>query len=427
MSDQLKSQSKTVAVSTLDESLQQVITEHRLSADPAAGITVPAVASPEVLLGKKLFFSADFSADQKTSCATCHNPLSGGGDNLPVPESPFSAYPAFHLPVHLRSGQKRDGQSAIYADSAAGTEPARRRNTASTFNVALWKEHLFSDGRITRLENGQVTTPDVPYPDPDPAAGSELVQAAAHLSELPEEKSAQWLGQFREVFNAPDGLEKTLITGPNVSRLLSAYLRSQLFVNNGWRAYVSGDTEAISDKAKRGALLFYQGRDQGGFACASCHKGDFFTDENFYHVLIPPVDLSRPAQSSLSQSLADDGRCGVTGKMDDKYRFRTPGLLNVEVTGPWGHNGAYTTLASVVRHMLDPFGEALRYDRRQILQNNMQPQLLQANLSDMLEYNVDVPGSAYTEKDVQELVAFLLTLTDPCVKSEQCLAPWLPE
>ena len=37
-------------------------------------------------------------------------------------------------------------------------------------------------------------------------------------------------------------------------------------------------------------------------------------------------------------------------------------LLNVEVTGPWGHNGAYTSLEAITRHMLDPIKYAKRYN-----------------------------------------------------------------
>jgi cytochrome c peroxidase len=33
----------------------------------------------------------------------------------------------------------------------------------------------------------------------------------------------------------------------------------------------------------------------------------------------------------------------------------------------------------------------------------------------------------YTERDVQDLVAFLETLTDPCVLDRECLAPWIAD
>jgi len=60
--------------------------------------------------------------------------------------------------------------------------------------------------------------------------------------------------------------------------------------------------------------------------------------------------------------LEDFGRGRVTVRGEDNYRFRTPSLRNVTLTGPWSHAGAYDSLEAVVRHHLDP-GQALeRYE-----------------------------------------------------------------
>ncbi|MEL6482937.1 MAG: cytochrome-c peroxidase, partial [Pseudomonadota bacterium] len=48
------------------------------------------------------------------------------------------------------------------------------------------------------------------------------------------------------------------------------------------------------------------------------------------------------------------GRAPISGDPADRYRFRTPSLRNVALTGPWGHAGAYARLEDVVRHHLDP-------------------------------------------------------------------------
>jgi cytochrome c peroxidase len=41
---------------------------------------------------------------------------------------------------------------------------------------------------------------------------------------------------------------------------------------------------------------------------------------------------------------------GKTDLIEDAYRFRTPSLRNVALTGPYGHNGAYPTLEDMIRH-----------------------------------------------------------------------------
>jgi cytochrome c peroxidase len=40
--------------------------------------------------------------------------------------------------------------------------------------------------------------------------------------------------------------------------------------------------------------------------------------------------------------------------------------------------------------------------------------------------NTDLLKQAYTEAQVQDLLAFLNTLTDPCIKQASCMQAWLP-
>ncbi|WP_308873091.1 hypothetical protein [Thiothrix subterranea] len=139
---------------------------------------------------------------------------------------------------------------------------------------------------------------------------------------------------------------------------------------------------------------------------------------------MPPIG---PGKGNKDAALQQDyGRWLVTQHPDDKFRFRTPSLLNVAVTGPWGHNGAYTSLEAVVRHMLNPFQAALNYDRGQLTQPNIPTAQLAVNLREMLGGNTDLAGQAYQEEDVQHLLAFLHTLTDPCVTRPDCLQRWIP-
>ena len=41
----------------------------------------------------------------------------------------------------------------------------------------------------------------------------------------------------------------------------------------------------------------------------------------------------------------------VTGLEEDRHRFKVPTLRNVEVTGPWFHDGSALDLPSAVRTM----------------------------------------------------------------------------
>ena len=47
-------------------------------------------------------------------------------------------------------------------------------------------------------------------------------------------------------------------------------------------------------------------------------------------------------------SFKDEGRAKITGKKEDRYRFRTPSLRNIAETAPYMHYGSQKTLEEVV-------------------------------------------------------------------------------
>jgi cytochrome c peroxidase len=222
---------------------------------------------------------------------------------------------------------------------------------------------------------------------------------------------------------------KELITEQRIAAALAAYERSQIFVETPWKAYVTGETGAISESAKRGALLFYRPAEAGGAKCVKCHSSDFFTDEEFHVQAIPQIG---PGKGDGPQGTDDFGRYRETGDSHDMYAFRTPTLLNVTETGPYGHDGAYTTLEGIVHHHLDPQGAVANYDWRQLDPTiqigdtviNTRKALIHLQLDRLLGVPT-VDNVQLTDDDVADLLSFLATLTDPCVQDEACLAPWL--
>ena len=73
-----------------------------------------------------------------------------------------------------------------------------------------------------------------------------------------------------------------------------------------------------------------------------------------------------PGKGDDFDERSDFGRERVTLDANDRFRFRTPTLRNVALTGPWGHAGAYGTLRAVVEHHFDPVGSLYAYDRDQV-------------------------------------------------------------
>ena len=416
----------------IDEQLHQLISQYKLTGKPESSHPIPDIKSPLAQLGKKLFFSKTLGGDQTTACASCHHPLLGGGDQL-----------SLSIGIDAKNPDLLGNHRQLQNNQA----PRVPRNAPTTFNVAFWKRVMFHDMRIERLPDNSIHTPDMAYPQADALAGETLVQAQARFPitatdemrnsymagaynqtlrrALAERLKKNWLDEFRHGFSYPEGSVNELITEQNFSEAIAAYERSQVFINNPWKAYIEGDKTAISADAKKGALLFYSKRENGGADCVQCHQGDFFTDERAYNTAIPQIGKGKHNGSSKTN---DFGCYLVTKKEQDKFRFRTPTLLNVEVTGPWGHDGAYTSLEGVVAHMLNPLKGASDYDPSQLTQKNIHVTDLEENTREAILAGIDIVAKPTINKnDIKYLVAFLKTLTDPCVKDANCLADWMPQ
>ncbi len=430
----------------LDSEIRSAINSFGLTGDPSEGITIPSIDANKTQLGMKLFFSKALGGDKDSACVTCHHPVLGGGDNLSLPIGTESLDPDL-----LGFGRLSDPDASHFTNGEALVP----RNAPSTYNAALWKRLMFWDGRVENIQVEGVSgirTPDTALDVIDVNAGTSLAVAQArfpvtskeemrghtfeagntndearnHLTlRLADETSVDyipntWQDEFTPVYG-PDSL-----TFANITDALGEYENSQLFIESPWKSYVEGNTEALSESAKRGAKLFFSSYSDGGMSCVSCHSGDFFTDENFHVMAIPQVGHGKNPNND------DLGRFNETGTQ--KYAFRTPTLLNVEMTGPWGHDGAYTTLASMVRHMVNPDTAIAEYDVLQLDQNVLTTNVTENtnNALDQLKANKVFGISPHqnvdaSEENINDLVTFLESLTDPCLKDRECIGKWIAD
>jgi len=443
----------------LNMHLNQIIMENNLTGDPSTNRTIPDIADPKPQLGMDLFFSKSLGGDFDSACVACHHPVLGGGDNLSLPIGVEADTPDL-LGI---------GRTNFNAENNPDGGPAVPRNAPTTFNTALWDSFQFHDGRVESLDktpgaNGSgaagIRTPDSPLGVADPLSGSNLVQAQARFPVTSNEEmkgfkhtgytnqtirellagrlggygaeeyslidTNHWLEKFQIALENPNGTAEELITEQNVSMLIAEYERSQTFVNTPWNRYVNGEQSAISKKAKKGAILFFTSSEQGGANCSSCHSGDFFSDESFHNVAMPQIG---PGKGDGSDGSKDFGRARETGLAEDMYAFRTPSLINVEVTGPWSHAGSYTTLNAVVKHHLNARKAINHYDEQQLTQADIRNlDQMTANTKEALHAeNFALETLSLSNHQVDQLVAFLKTLTDPCTQDRECLGQWIPD
>jgi cytochrome c peroxidase len=418
--------------------------------------SLPRISEPLAQLGKQLFFTKALSGELDVACATCHHPLLGGGDGLSLSVGVHAVDPDIIGPgrTHAPWGFDFDGG------------PQVPRNAPSTFNIVLYDSVMFHDGRIESFGKSNAThgadglgidTPDSVDISIDPKA-TDLSQALsffpvtsvqemrggfeplasnqAYRQQLVQRLTEQtisntWAELFSEAIVPKEG-EAQLVSYENIARSLAAYQQSQLFIHNSWFAYLNGNDTALTLSQKRGAELFYAPAASGGANCVACHSGDFFTDEDFHVLAIPQIGVGK-GHGQYDDS--DWGRSIVIENENYRYAFRTPTLLNVEVTSPYGHDGAFESLEEVVRHHLDPEKSIDAYDftlsglKQAYIQNdnaieNTHQALNQLNtlralgVSKLKQVNLN-------DEQINDIVNFLSALTDPCVKSRECLKPWL--
>lgn len=419
--------------SETDRALRGVIRAHGLTGDPAAGLELPSMDDPVSRLGRKLFFSKSLGGDRDSACVSCHHPMLGGGDALAL-----SIGVGANDPDLLGIGRTHpDGELTV------------PRNAPTTFNLALWENGLFWDSRVQRLDDGSIRTPDSDHGTADPDAGDTMSAAQARFPVTSQDEmrgfefaldgtnddvrdalarrlteDGRWGPEFEAAFGSSQ------ITYERVAAGIAAYEDSQVFVDTPWRAYVQGNLDAIGESAKRGALLFFQSSKDGGANCASCHSGDFFTDEDFHSICAPQIGRGK---GDGFKGTNDFGRSRETADRNDRFSFRTPTLINVSVTGPYLHSGAYDSLVDVVRHHLDPRAAIERFDPSSVplaasddFARNTQEMIDFLEVSGQVIESFDVPLS-YSDAQIDDVVTFLEALTDPCVRDRACLAPWVAD
>lgn len=457
----------TPALTANDEQLQSLISDLNLTQNSIADRNLPDISDPLPQLGMKLFYSKSLGGEMDSACVTCHHPSLGGGDELSLPVGVDAVSPDL-----LGEGRVHEG-----------SVPLVPRNAPTVFNIGLWDSGLFWDSRVESIgkesgSNGSLSgirTPDSSFGVADSNAGANLVAAQARFPVTSAEEmktdnfetgsdnetirshlaarlgdygvgsgelnTNEWLIEFQTAFGVSSDTSN-LVTFDNITQAIGEYERSMVFVNNPWRNYLDGDTTALTEDQKAGAILFFERTQNGGAGCAACHNGELFSDEQHHVVAFPQFGPGKGDGGTND----DFGRERETGDSDDRYRFRTPSLLNIAVSAPYGHVGAYETLEDVVRHYTNPRGQVddffdeggwcsltqfqdvtnctSLYPNAEANTNRALAKLGDERDNGTARFNQN-PRLSPTE--VNQLVAFLEALTDPCVEDRTCLNPWIPD
>lgn len=119
-----------------------------------------------------------------------------------------------------------------------------------------------------------------------------------------------------------------------VAKALAAFERTVTSRESRFDKWLAGDRHAITMQEWRGFQLF-KAADKGN--CMACHSGPNFTDNGFHNI-------------GVAQETPDAGRFKVRALASMKSAFKTPTLRDIELTGPYFHDGSAATLRQVVEH-----------------------------------------------------------------------------
>lgn len=297
-----------------------------------------------IALGDRLFHDTGFSANDRVSCATCHDRANDFADARP---------------------------------QGLGLRPLDR-NTPSV-RVSGYLRWQFWDGRADSLWSqalGPVESPD--------EMGSTRLEVAHRIADRYADAYVSLFGPLPALDDrarfpmrgrpgdpaweamAPSDREAVDRVFSNFGKAVAAFERTLRPGMSPFDRYLAGDMTAMTARAKDGLRLFL---DAG---CAQCHHGPALSDDSFHNIGmgtgrvdgVPDQGRYATVRALLASTFRADGAysddrsvsahlAGLARADIMEGMFHTPTLRNVARTGPWGHGGTFTTLEAVVLHYAD--------------------------------------------------------------------------
>ena len=361
-------------------------------------------------LGRLLWFDTGHSLHRDNTCGGCHSPTNGFGDSQPMAIGVQNN----GLVGPHRMGPRNQRRSPLVINTAL--YPAMMWNgrfnsiAGDPFDNSLGFRFPFPEADvrfsyaqdvlhgITHLLQAQAHMPPTelievggfngtcPGGVPDPTLGPGFCQFDDGLGEtipLPDpatnnrnepirQKVLQGLNgmpAMRAAFAAvfPEVAGGAPIDFFMFGKAIAEFEFTLVFADAPLDQFARGNRTAMTDGQKRGALLFF-----GRAGCVSCHAvagraNEMFSDFSPHVVGVPQV---APAFGTGLGNVVfagpgadeDFGLEEITGRRDDRYKFRTAPLRNLAVSPAFFHNGAFITLEDAIRFHTNVVGESRSYN-----------------------------------------------------------------
>lgn len=345
-----------VSASDLDLKLSVIKELYELSPKDCGDIRFKDASEDEVQLGKLLFESTALSGNDEIACINCHLEEFSITDGLP-----------------LAIGVNGMGEGMDRMSHGMGAIVPR--NAISLIGVGHKSfERFFWDGKVeqgadgntysqlgtdlsNKFDNALAVAAVMPLLERDEligtsGRGNEISRAVDEklytdkfnaVSEVIVERFMSNSFDTEKINQLATNIGITQMDLIEIGNHIGAFIANEFQCSQSqFDRYLDGNEE-LSESQKRGAITFY-----GEGRCASCHSGDFFSNNSFHSIGIYQGKFGPHSRHR------DLGRGGVTFRMEDLYKFRTPTLTNIKNTAPYGHNGIFETLEDVVIQHFNP-------------------------------------------------------------------------
>ena len=384
------------AADGFDEILKDAAVRNGLTS--AADLIKP-VEGDLVEIGEGFFNSKNLANSRDIACLDCHLDEFSSADGLPIA-----------IGINGRG---------IGLDRARSNGEIIPRNT-----LPLWGrghkgfDTFFWDGRVEFAPTGNLRSQfGLSPPSSDPltvAVHLPLVEIKEMLVETQEVKDNKlesvtaadnvfayilenlkdWEPQLIEKLAQVKGVKVDELIFLDVADSVANFIRSKFAIKDTeFHEYIFGNGD-LTREQKDGATLFY-----GKAKCSVCHAGAYFSDFQYHTIAFPQLGSGRNGFG------IDYGRFNVTHNPIDLYKFRTPPLINVSKTPPYGHSGSVNTLEEVIRFHFDPLSDTTNVDAMGDLERTEYYKILtSANEALLL-----IPF--LTSEEVSNVVSFLETLS----------------
>ena len=330
-------------------------------------------------LGEAIFTDTNLSNPAGQSCESCHTPSAGFAD-------PDSGIPTSEGAIAGIFGS-RNSPTAAYAQHIPALSP--RVNGGFVGG-------LFWDGRVDTLE----AQAGGPFLNPLEMNNADEQEVVLKLSQ------AEYAASFEAIFGA-GVFNDVELAYQSMTEAIAEFERTDAFspFSSKFDAVLTG-ADTFTEQEQNGFNLFV-----GQAQCTRCHVIDrnptLFTNFRYFNIGVPanPDSPFLNLDSTLNpdgQAFIDLGLGAVVNDDAENGKFRVPTLRNVGITAPYMHNGVFNTLQEVVDF----------YNTRDV--NNIVPEL-----DENVNNGGNIGNLGLTDNEVQDIVAFLHTLSDDLPTTEE--------